>query len=132
MSALPRRESSPTQAEPVSRPSHPVQGARAPDIHHEIERTFREESGRIVATLMRVFGDFDVAEEGLQEAFATAVERWPRDGVPHNPGAWITTAARASAPRRRTHRRGSLHQSHAARRIIRHPTVLAIRRCPCS
>ena len=62
-----------------------------------IERVFREESGRILATLIRACGDFDLAEEAMQEAFAIAFERWPRDGVPENPGAWITTAARRKA-----------------------------------
>ncbi len=59
-----------------------------------VERVFREESGRIVATLIRAFGDFDIAEEAMQDAFAEALAHWPIDGVPRNPGAWITTAAR--------------------------------------
>jgi RNA polymerase sigma-70 factor, ECF subfamily len=63
----------------------------------EIERTFRHSSGRAVATLIRVLGDFDLAEEAVQEAFATAIERWPRDGIPDNPEAWIMTAARNRA-----------------------------------
>ncbi len=62
-----------------------------------VERVFREESGRIIATLIRVLGEFDLAEEAMQEAFAVALERWPVDGVPDNPGAWITTAARRKA-----------------------------------
>jgi len=62
-----------------------------------IERVFREESGRILASLIRVLGDFDLAEDALQDAFAVAIERWPDDGVPDNPGAWITTAARHKA-----------------------------------
>ncbi|HEY2887446.1 MAG TPA: RNA polymerase sigma factor [Candidatus Limnocylindrales bacterium] len=62
-----------------------------------VERLFREESGRTVATLIRVFGDFDIAEEAVQEAFIVALERWPRDGVPANPGAWITATARNRA-----------------------------------
>ena len=62
-----------------------------------VERLFREESGRTVASLIRVFGDFDIAEEAVQEAFIVALERWPRDGVPANPGAWITTTARNRA-----------------------------------
>ena len=61
------------------------------------ERIFREESGRIVATLIRVFGDFDLAEEAMQDAFTVALERWPREGIPANPGAWITTTARRKA-----------------------------------
>ena len=62
-----------------------------------VERLFREESGRTVATLIRVFGDFDIAEEAVQEAFVIALERWPRDGLPANPGAWITATARNRA-----------------------------------
>ena len=62
-----------------------------------IERIFRDESGQIIASLIRSCGDFDLAEEALQEAFAAALERWPRDGVPDNPGAWLTTTARRKA-----------------------------------
>ena len=63
----------------------------------DISRVFREESGRAVATLVRSFGDIDVAEEAVQEAFAVAVERWPETGLPPNPGAWITMTARNRA-----------------------------------
>jgi RNA polymerase sigma-70 factor, ECF subfamily len=62
-----------------------------------IDRLFRHESGRAVASLIRVLGDFDLAEEAVQEAWVVALERWPRDGVPDNPGAWITTTARNRA-----------------------------------
>jgi RNA polymerase sigma-70 factor (ECF subfamily) len=62
-----------------------------------VDRLFREESGRAVATLIRVLGDFDLAEEAVQEAFVVALERWPREGVPSNPGAWITRVARNKA-----------------------------------
>ena len=62
-----------------------------------VDRTFREESGRAVATLIRVLGDFDAAEEAVQEAFLSALERWPRDGTPANPGAWVTRVARNRA-----------------------------------
>ena len=65
--------------------------------HREVDRLFRRESGRAVATLIRVLGDFDLAEEAVQEACVVALERWPRDGVPRNPGAWITTTARNRA-----------------------------------
>ncbi|MBV9411868.1 MAG: RNA polymerase sigma factor [Acidimicrobiia bacterium] len=58
---------------------------------------FRDEWGRVVATLIRVTGDWDLAEECAQDAFAAAIERWPRDGVPRNPGAWLTTTARNRA-----------------------------------
>jgi RNA polymerase sigma-70 factor, ECF subfamily len=62
-----------------------------------VERVFREEGGRILATLIRACGDFERAEEAMQEAFTVAVEKWPRDGLPSNPGAWITTTARRKA-----------------------------------
>src|SRR5947208_15700611 len=63
----------------------------------EVGRVFREESGRSVATLVRVFGDIDVAEDAVQEAFAVALCKWPGDGLPPNPGGWITTTARNRA-----------------------------------
>ncbi len=62
-----------------------------------VARVFRDEWGRIVATLIRTTGDWDLAEECAQDAFARALERWPRDGVPANPGAWLTTTARNRA-----------------------------------
>ncbi|MFN2616612.1 MAG: RNA polymerase sigma factor [Thermoleophilaceae bacterium] len=58
---------------------------------------FRHESGRAVASLIRVLGDFDLAEEAVQDAFVVALERWPSTGPPDNPGAWITTTARNRA-----------------------------------
>ncbi len=58
-----------------------------------IESVFRQESGRIIATLIRIAGSFDLAEEAMQEAFAAAVANWPIKGVPDNPGAWITSVA---------------------------------------
>ncbi len=63
----------------------------------EIARVFREESGRAVATLVRFFGDIDVAEEAVQDAFTVAVGRWPEEGLPPNPGGWITTTAKNRA-----------------------------------
>src|SRR5262249_53597449 len=62
-----------------------------------VERAYRESSGRAVATLVRLFGDIDLAEEAVQEAFAAAAERWPATGVPPNPGGWIVTTARNKA-----------------------------------
>jgi len=63
----------------------------------QIERVFREEYGRAVAVLARVFGDIDIAEEAVQEAFATAVARWPDSGLPPAPAGWIITTARNRA-----------------------------------
>jgi RNA polymerase sigma-70 factor, ECF subfamily len=65
----------------------------APDI----ERVFREEYGRAVAVLVRVFGDIDIAEEAVQDAFTAAVQRWPSDGLPPSPAGWIITTARNRA-----------------------------------
>jgi RNA polymerase sigma-70 factor (ECF subfamily) len=63
----------------------------------EVARIFREESGRSVATLIRVVGDIDLAEDAVQEAFAVALHKWPAEGLPPNPGGWITTTARNRA-----------------------------------
>ncbi|MGH2766550.1 MAG: sigma factor, partial [Actinomycetota bacterium] len=90
-------------------------------------RLFREESGRAVATLIRVLGDFDLAEEAVQEAFVVALERWPRDGLPDNPGAWITTTARNRAidrirrERRLAQKRDALERLEALRAIPEEP-----------
>jgi RNA polymerase sigma-70 factor (ECF subfamily) len=64
------------------------------DVRAAVAAAFREEWGRVVATLIRVTGDWDLAEECVQEAFARALDRWDRDGVPNRPGAWLTTTAR--------------------------------------
>ena len=63
----------------------------------DVERTFREARGQAVATLTRIFGDITLAEDAVQDAFVTAVDRWPRDGVPDNPAGWIVTTARNRA-----------------------------------
>ncbi len=83
-----------------------------PAVEAAITRAHRQEWARVVATLTRRFGDLDAAEDAAAEAFATAVERWPRDGVPPNPGAWLTTTAvRKAVDRfRRELRRDELHQ----------------------
>ena len=62
-----------------------------------IEELFRGESRRVLATLIRLLGDFDLAEEALQDAFTAAVERWPVEGVPSNPRAWLVSAGRFKA-----------------------------------
>ena len=71
-------------------------GPRRPNGPH-LDALFRAESGRVLATLIRVLGDFDLAEDALQEAILSALERWPVDGVPDRPGAWLLTAARRKA-----------------------------------
>jgi len=63
------------------------------EVPSAIEQVFRQESGRIIATLIRIAGSFDLAEEAMQEAFTAAVASWPEKGIPDNPGAWITSVA---------------------------------------
>src|SRR6476659_8011622 len=62
-----------------------------------IEEVYRTDSRRVLATLIRLLGDFDLAEEALQEAFTAAVERWPVEGAPRNPRAWLVSAGRFKA-----------------------------------
>ncbi len=69
----------------------------SPPLTELIERLYRDESRRVLATLIRLLGDFDLAEEALHEAFRSAVEQWPREGVPDNPRAWLVSAGRFRA-----------------------------------
>jgi len=72
-------------------------GGLTAEVEAAVAEAFRQEWGHIVATLIRVTGDWDLAEECAQDAFAQALERWPRDGLPRRPGAWLTTTARNRA-----------------------------------
>jgi RNA polymerase sigma-70 factor (ECF subfamily) len=85
-----------------------MQGGRA-----AVERVFREEYGRLIASLVRRFGDIDVAEEAAGEALVVALEKWPESGVPPNPGGWLTTTAgnRAIDRIRREKQRDAKHQA---------------------
>src|SRR5580704_15841587 len=67
------------------------------DVGRMIEDIFRREAGRVLATLIRLLGDFDLAEEARQEAFATAIEQWPLQGTPANPRAWLISTGRNKA-----------------------------------
>lgn len=69
-----------------------VQVARA-----KVDEVYRTESRQVLATLIRLLGNFDTAEEALQDAFAVAMEQWPRDGVPANPRAWLVSTGRFKA-----------------------------------
>src|SRR5690348_4807557 len=83
-----------------------------------VDAVYRSDSRRVLATLIRLLGDFDLAEEALHEAFAAAVERWPRDGVPANPRAWLVSTGRfkaVDAMRRRARQDASL--AKLARRL---------------
>src|SRR3954449_7961748 len=82
------------------------------DVRSQIDALYRTESRRVFASLVRLVRDFDLAEEALHEAFAAAVERWPREGVPANPRAWLVSA-------------GPVKGIHAARRPARFDASLA-------
>ncbi len=71
--------------------------AERSDVPSAIERVFRAEYGKVIATLIGALRDFDLAEEALQDAFTIALERWPRDGIPPNPAAWLATTAKRKA-----------------------------------
>jgi RNA polymerase sigma-70 factor (ECF subfamily) len=83
----------------------------------QVGQIFREASGRSVATLIRILGDIDLAEDAVQEAFVLALRRWPADGLPPNPGGWITTTARNLAIDR-------LRRESRGRELIRDVAVL--------
>jgi RNA polymerase sigma-70 factor (ECF subfamily) len=83
----------------------------------EIDRVFREEHGRAVAVLVRVFGDIDIAEEAVQDAFTTAVDRWPSTGLPPSPEGWIITTARNRAIDR-LRREASREDRHAQAALL--------------
>lgn len=94
------------------------------DAREQVERVWREESRRVLATLVRLLGDLELAEDALQAAFVAALEDWPRDGVPENPRAWLVSTGRhkaLDALRRRQRLDGSL--SSLAERLEQEPEV---------
>jgi len=102
---------------PRTEPATPGRGP-GPHPERDIERVFREEYGRAVAVLVRIFGDIDVAEEAVQEAFTTALERWPAAGAPPSPAGWIITTARNRAIDRL--RRESAREDRHAQAAVLH------------
>src|SRR2546427_13195955 len=72
-------------------------GTASTSARETVDAVYREQSRRVFATLVRLLGDFDLAEEALHDAFASAVEQWPREGVPANPRAWLVSAGRFKA-----------------------------------
>ncbi|MBI4206985.1 MAG: RNA polymerase sigma factor [Betaproteobacteria bacterium] len=74
-----------------------MSGDDAERMRHTVDAVYRAESRRVLATLIRLLGDFDLAEEALHDAFRAALEQWPRDGVPTNPRAWLVSAGRFKA-----------------------------------
>jgi RNA polymerase sigma-70 factor, ECF subfamily len=96
---LPWRLASLRRASPLAEPAtrRPAGRREGPVAFDAIDRIFRAESGRVIAGLIRAVGDFDLAEESVQDAFVSALEHWPAEGIPPNPGAWIATTARRKA-----------------------------------
>src|SRR3954470_2444191 len=97
----------------------------SPLAGNEIERVFRAEHGRAIAILIRSFGDIDLAEEAVQEAFAAAVERWPLTGLPPSPAGWIIATAKNKAIDR-MRREASREHRHAQAAVV-HATVASAR-----
>src|SRR5439155_19890585 len=93
----PRRRDRVGLADPGGAPGRRGRGASDRGVVAILDRVFRDQWGRVLATLIGFLGDFDLAEEAAQEAFAIASERWPREGVPASPGAWLVTTARNRA-----------------------------------
>src|SRR4029077_9179104 len=93
----PRRGDRAGLAHPRHPPGRRDRGAPGGGALAILEQTFREEWGRVLATLIGFLGDFDLAEEAAQDAFAIAAERWQREAMPANPGAWLVTTARNRA-----------------------------------
>lgn len=88
--------SDPGDADPTSGSGRPPDAVDA-EVSVRIDALYRDESRRILATLIRLLGDFDLAEEALQDAFVAATERWPRDGIPASPRAWLISTGRFKA-----------------------------------
>src|SRR5512138_3864225 len=90
---------------------------RASSAREAVEDVYRTESRRVFATLVRLLGDFDLAEEALHEAFRAALEQWPKEGVPDNPRAWLVSAGRFKAidSIRRQARFDALDEEHEER-----------------
>src|ERR1700732_3573235 len=103
------RDDAPDRGTPVPRRAGRLTAGVPAVPHPEIERVFREQYGRAVAVLVRVFGDIDLAEEAVQDAFTTAVASWPGSGLPPAPAGWIITkvAKRARRPPGRGAARGA-------------------------
>ena len=97
----------------------------------DIEGVFREEYGRAVAVLTRVFGDIDTAEDAVQDAFAEAARRWPEAGLPPSPAGWIITTARNRAIDR-LRREAARADKHAQAALLHRPATNPWRRDPCA
>jgi RNA polymerase sigma-70 factor, ECF subfamily len=85
--------------QPLQRQTHRSEDpkSRGEDAREAVEAVYRRESRRVLATLIRILGDFELAEDALQEAFAAAVEKWPEKGIPENPRAWLVSTGRFRA-----------------------------------
>src|SRR4051794_19033928 len=114
--------STPPWSGPVAPPPHAKVRSRCGrwKVSESLDAVFRREAGRCTATLIRVLGDVDLAEDAVAEAFAIAAERWPKDGLPPNPGGWIVTTARNRAIDR-LRRESSRHDRHVQALALSEP-----------
>src|SRR5437870_1380067 len=87
-------------------------------LQHILERVHRQEYGQLLATLIGWLGDLELAEEAVQDAFLAAMEHWERAGVPHKPGAWLTTTARRKAIDRLRRTRAAALAPHAFETLL--------------
>src|SRR5438034_11845658 len=87
-------------------------------LQHVLERVHRQEYGQLLATLIGWLGDLELAEEALQDAFLAAMEHWERVGIPHKPGAWLTTTARRKAIDRMRRSRAAAVAPHALETLL--------------
>lgn len=102
----------------------------ASEARRAIDAVYRSDSRRVLATLIRLLGDFDLAEEALHDAFAAALEKWPEEGLPLNPRAWLISAGRFKAIdrlRRRARLDARLRRSPAGSRTLRHSMSIPTR-----
>src|SRR5262250_3749559 len=102
---------------------------RSEQFSTTIETLYRSESGRVLATLVRLLGDLDLAEEAMHEAFAVALESWPQTGIPDNPRPWLISTARFKAidgMRRRARLDGAQKDIVAHMKARRHEASLGV------
>jgi RNA polymerase sigma-70 factor, ECF subfamily len=103
-----------------------VRDDTAERVRERVDAVYRSDSRRVLATLIRLLGDFDLAEEALHDAFTAAVEQWPRDGAPSNPRAWLVSTGRFKAiDRMRRRARFDASVAELAERLDAHPTDAA-------
>jgi len=90
------------------------------DITSTIDHLYRQSSRQLFATLIRLLGDFDLADEALHEAFRAAIEKWPTQGIPSNPHAWLVSAGRFNLGKAQSFRKASIAEGVLRRMVVDH------------